>query len=56
MEMLFREVFNLLCLIGQKIVAYGSFYSGIKVTESRRQIVELEVILHKEIVEFEGIL
>lgn len=55
-EMLFREVFNLLCQIGQKIATSGSFYSGIKVPESRRQIAELEGLLHKEIVEFEGLL
>lgn len=55
-EMLFREVFNLLHQIGQKIARSGSFYSSIKVPESRRQIAELEGMLHKETVEFEGLL
>jgi len=54
-EMLFREVFNLLCQIGQKIATSGSFYSSIKVPESRRQIAELEGMLHKETVGFEVI-
>ena len=56
MEMLFIEVFNFLHRIGHKIDISRSFYSSIKLLESRRKIEELEGMLHKEIVEFEVIL
>ncbi|PON78285.1 Chaperonin Cpn60/TCP-1 family [Trema orientale] len=52
-ELLFSEVLNALSQIAEKRTGAGVLGGGIRLPESRRQIVELEGILQKEKEEFE---
>lgn len=55
-ELFYAEVFDFLRQIGQKIASSASLYAGTKVSESRRQIAELEELLQMQKAAIEEIL
>ena len=52
-NLVFAEIFNALGVLGEKIASSKFLYSSAKLSDARRQIVELESLLQKEKAEVE---
>jgi len=52
-NLVFAEIFNALGALDEKIASSKSLYSSTKLSDARRQIVELESLLQKEKAEVE---
>lgn len=52
-NLVFAEIFNALGVLGEKIASSKFLYSSTKLSDARRQIVELESVLQKEKAEVE---
>ncbi|KAG0587219.1 hypothetical protein KC19_2G149200 [Ceratodon purpureus] len=53
-NLVFAEIFNALGVLGEKIASSKCLYSSTKLSDARRQIVELESVLQKEKAEVEA--
>lgn len=52
-NLVFAEIFNAICVLGEKIASSKFLYSSAKLSDARRVIVELESVLQKEKAEVE---
>lgn len=52
-DLVFAEIFNAIGVLGEKIASSKFLYSSAKLSEARRQLVELESLLQKEKAEVE---
>lgn len=52
-DLVFAEIFNAIGVLGEKISSSKFVYSSAKLSEARRQIVELESLLQREKAEVE---
>ncbi|XP_024395699.1 1-phosphatidylinositol-3-phosphate 5-kinase FAB1B isoform X2 [Physcomitrium patens] len=55
-DLVFAEIFNAIGVLGEKIASSKFLYSSAKLSEARRQLVELESLLQKEKAEVETLL